>query len=224
MWRRLLARAHPDAGGTHELFIWTGAVRDVVCGSSLRGAPRPDPDDHSSRRLEGSTHEDPACVPFDEDAYLEVLTDRAVTMAAAVAEPYGYLLRQLADCYPVSVGPLRDQQRRGASYKALAAIGHTVGMTKAERVQWYSIAEAVPLSAPRRAHPRQAAGGGRMTDRRAERDRGSRKSREAREADEVAWEPSRARAREKGGVPFTQSERPNCKYRHRQVPGNPKIR
>jgi hypothetical protein len=31
MWRRLISRAHPDAGGDHELFIWTGAVRDVVC-------------------------------------------------------------------------------------------------------------------------------------------------------------------------------------------------
>jgi hypothetical protein len=91
-------------------------------------------------------------VPFDEDALLEVLTDRAVTMADAVAEPYGYLLRRLADCYPVSVGPLHDQQRRGASYKSLAAIGHRVGMTKDERVQWYSIAESVPLSQRHAGH------------------------------------------------------------------------
>lgn len=27
MWRRLLSRVHPDVGGPHELFIWTGAVR-----------------------------------------------------------------------------------------------------------------------------------------------------------------------------------------------------
>ena len=143
MWRRLLARAHPDAGGTHELFIWTGAIRDVMCGSEILSArnfaePRP--------------NEDPTRVPFDEDTYLEVLTDRAVTMAAAVAEPYGYLLRQVADCYPVSVGPFHDQQRRGASYKSLAAIGHRVGMTQAERVQWYSIAEALPLSQRHAGH------------------------------------------------------------------------
>jgi hypothetical protein len=148
MWRRLLARAHPDAGGTHELFIWTGAVRDAVCGSEILSAKNfaedPEP--------EASAHDDPACVPFDEDAYLEVLTDRAVTIAAAVAEPYGYLLRQLVDCYPVSDGSLHDQQRRGASYKALAAIGHRVGMTKAERVQWYSIAKAVPLSQRHAGH------------------------------------------------------------------------
>ena len=146
MWRRLLARAHPDAGGTHELFIWAGAVRDVVCSSRDRGAAIPEPEDHLSRRRDPSTTNTPERVPFDADAFLEALTDRAVTMAAAVAEPYGYLLRQVADCYPVSDGSLHDQQRRGASYKSLAAIGHMVGMSKAERVQWYTIAEAVPLS------------------------------------------------------------------------------
>jgi hypothetical protein len=85
-------------------------------------------------------------VPFDEDASLEILTDRAVAMAEAVAEPYGFLLRQVADCEPAEDGPLRDQQRCGASSKSLAAIGHQVGMTKAECIQWYRIAESVPLS------------------------------------------------------------------------------
>jgi hypothetical protein len=75
-----------------------------------------------------------------------------VTMAAAVAEPYGYLLRQVADCEPAEDEPLRDQQRRGASFKSLAAIGHRVGMTKAERVQWYRIAEAIPLSQRHAGH------------------------------------------------------------------------
>src|SRR5215210_7331544 len=152
MWRRLLARAHPDAGGTHELFIWTGVVRDVVCSSSLPAGGNPEPEDHPSRRRDHSTSSAAECVPFDPFADLEILTDRAVTMAAAVAEPYGYLLRQVADCYPVSDGSLHDQQRRGASYKSLAAIGHRVGMTKAERVQWYSIAEAVPLSQRHAGH------------------------------------------------------------------------
>ena len=75
-----------------------------------------------------------------------------MTMASAVAEPYGYLLRRLADCYPVSEGPLYDQQRRGASYKMLAAIGHGVGMSKVERVQWYRIAESIPLSQRHAGH------------------------------------------------------------------------
>jgi len=25
MWRKLMVRTHPDSGGSHELFIWTGA-------------------------------------------------------------------------------------------------------------------------------------------------------------------------------------------------------
>jgi hypothetical protein len=150
MWRHLLGRAHPDTGGTHELFIWTGAVRDVLCGEDSTPVgvvtDRHEGRERPSRRRDASTSTDDERVPFEEDAFLEFLTDRAVAMAAAVAEPYGYLLRQVADCHPAEDGPLRDQQRRGASYKSLAAIGHQVGMTKAERVQWYRIAEAIPLS------------------------------------------------------------------------------
>jgi hypothetical protein len=142
MWRRLLAKTHPDAGGDHELFIWATATRDHVCGGG-----------EFSRQREGSTSATER-VPFDYYSVFEVLTDRAVNMAAAVAEPYGYLLRQLADCYPASseAGPLYDQQRRGASYKQLAAIGHTVGMSKPERVQWYRIAESIPLSQRHAGH------------------------------------------------------------------------
>jgi len=152
MWRRLVGRAHPDAGGAHDLFIWAVAVRDVMCNLRDHGAVIPEPEDHPSRRREPSTSAAHQRVPFDEEALLEILTDRAVTMAAAVAEPYGYLLRQVADCYPASEGPLYDQQRCGASYKSLAAIGHMVGMTKAERVQWYRIASAIPLSQRHAGH------------------------------------------------------------------------
>jgi hypothetical protein len=152
MWRRLVSRSHPDAGGSHELFIWTVAVRDVVCSSRDQVAVNPEPDDHPSRRREPSTSAAPERVPFDEEALLEVLTDRAVTMAAAVAEPYGYLLRQVADCYQAKDGPMYDQQRRGATYRTLAAIGHTVGMSKEERIQWYRIAEAIPLSQRHAGH------------------------------------------------------------------------
>jgi hypothetical protein len=137
MWRRLLAKTHPDAGGDHELFIWAGSVRDLVCNGEAQ--------DHSAI-AERPTSSTTDRVPFDEFAVFEVLTDRAVTMADAVAEPFGYLLRQIANCYPAQEGPLLDQQRRGASYKRLAAIGHQVGMTKSERVHWYRIAETIPLS------------------------------------------------------------------------------
>jgi hypothetical protein len=153
MWRRLVGRAHPDAGGDHDLFIWSMSVRDAVRGRELRTeTPRRVDQDHSSRRREGSTTGTADRVPFDRVADFEVLTDRALSMAAAVAEPYGYLLRQVADCYPASEGPHYDQQRRGASYKSLAAIGHAVGMTKTERVQWYRIAEAIPISQRHAGH------------------------------------------------------------------------
>lgn len=147
MWRRLVARTHPDAGGDHELFIWTGALRDVVCNSRAHSGVSRKPDDQPVRRRDASTSDTADRVPFDRFSDFEVLTDRAVAMAAAVAEPYAYLLRQVADCYPAaSEGPLYDHQRCGASYKSLAAIGHWVGMTTPERVQWYRIAEAIPLS------------------------------------------------------------------------------
>ena len=103
MWRRLVGRAHPDVGGSHELFIWAVATRDSICGGGLGNEiPRRERDDHPSRRREASTTTTADRVPFDCFADFEVLTDRAVAMAEAVAESYGYLLRQAADCYPVS--------------------------------------------------------------------------------------------------------------------------
>jgi hypothetical protein len=153
MWRRLVSRSHPDAGGDHELFIWTVATRDAICDEELGGeAPGRERREQPSRRRETSASSAGEWLPFDEDAGFEVLTDRALSMAEAVAEPYGYLLRQVADCYTAEDDPLHDQQRRGASYQSLAAIGHRVGMTKAERIQWYRIAESVPLSQRHAGH------------------------------------------------------------------------
>jgi hypothetical protein len=146
MWRRLVGRSHPDAGGDDELFIWTVATRDAVCGDELEAAIA------RVERRAPSTQGTGERVSFDEDASLEVLTDRAIAMAEAVAELYGFLLRQVADCEPAEDEPLRDQQRRGASFKSLAAIGYGVDLTKAERVKWYRIAEAVPLSQRHAGH------------------------------------------------------------------------
>ena len=137
MWRRLVSRSHPDA----------------ICDEELGGeAPGRERREQPSRRRETSTSSAGEYIPFDQFADFKVLTDRALSMAEAVAEPFGFLLRQVADCYAVSEGPLYEQQCRGASYRSLAAIGHMVGMTNAERVQWYSIAEAVPLSQRHAAH------------------------------------------------------------------------
>jgi hypothetical protein len=35
MWRLLLARLHPDAGGDHELFLFACALKDELCGERL---------------------------------------------------------------------------------------------------------------------------------------------------------------------------------------------
>ncbi len=149
MWRRLVARTHPDAGGDHELFIWATATRQVVCGGELGSEiPRREHQD----RPPGGERPDKERVPFDPFADFASLTDRALSMADAVAEPYGYLLRQVADCSPAADGALYDQQRRGASYKQLAAIGHQVGMSTSERAQWYDVCRSIPLSQRHAGH------------------------------------------------------------------------
>ncbi len=148
MWRRLISRAHPDVGGEHELFVWATATRDVVCGGELGGEiPRRSPRREPSREAASS---DVDRVPFDSFADFSVLTHRAVTMASAGS--YAPLLRTLADCYPATDGPLYDQQRLGATYKQLAAIGHRAHMSKAERVRWYRLAESIPLSQRHAGH------------------------------------------------------------------------
>ena len=49
MWRLLLARLHPDAGGDHDLFVFACAMRDDMSGSSS-----------AAKDTEG---EERACVP-----------------------------------------------------------------------------------------------------------------------------------------------------------------
>ncbi len=44
MWRLLLARLHPDAGGDHDLFTFACAVRDEVSGG-VRAAQSTGPED-----------------------------------------------------------------------------------------------------------------------------------------------------------------------------------
>ncbi len=142
MWRRLLGRVHPDAGGSHELFIWTGAVRDVVCSLNLPAGGSPEPWVHPSRRREPST-DNVDRVPFDAGDDFEECTRTALRIGAC-GMPFGPVLSLLADCKPLE--HLAHEQQRGASYKRLAAIGHAWGMSKAERVRWYRVAEDIPLS------------------------------------------------------------------------------
>ncbi len=141
LWRRLVARTHPDAGGDHELFIWCGVVRNAVCGGELRVESKPQPSHHSSRRRENSTPaDDKPRIPYPTGLDFEAATRRALR----VGGPYAAVLSLLADCYPLP--HLAHEQERGASYKRLAAIAHAHGMTPKERSGWYRCAESIPLS------------------------------------------------------------------------------
>jgi hypothetical protein len=138
MWRKVKARAHPDAGGDHELFVWLSSVEKLVCSDGGDAAQRPEP-----RPSYQPPSEEPARVPWEEDDDFEECTGIALKMGA-VGDPYGLVLSLLADCYPL--GHLAHEQERGATYKRLAAIAHLWGMTKPERIGWYRVAENIPLS------------------------------------------------------------------------------
>ncbi len=147
MWRKLLARAHPDAGGDHELFIWARHLHDVVCASVREDPPL--------RAAQSSTpREGPARVPFDEHAQdFENLTDKALSLADTVDAAFARLLLSLEDCEEEDEdSPLFTQQQLGATYKTLAAIGHAAGMNGAERAHWYKLAEQIPLSQRHAGH------------------------------------------------------------------------
>jgi hypothetical protein len=136
MWRKVKARAHPDAGGDHELFVWLGSVEELVCSGGERSRPEPRPSYQPSS-------EEPARVPYPPETDFQECTRTALKMGA-VGHPYGRVLSLLADCYPLC--HLAYEQERGATYKRLAAIAHLWGMTKPERIGWYRVAENIPLS------------------------------------------------------------------------------
>jgi hypothetical protein len=89
MWKKLLAKVHPDAGGDHELFIWTRTVQERVCGTQEE-APTP------PRSSNGDSRES-ARVPFNWNRTFDELTFRAVDMAQQTTPRYGKLLELLED-------------------------------------------------------------------------------------------------------------------------------
>jgi hypothetical protein len=157
MWRLLLARVHPDSGGSHDLFVWAGELRALVCGVVSSDDSVESFADEAAARRPSSRRKDPARVA-PEDAFsgdagsFGRLTRRAVALADEVDPLYGRLLRSLADCREASDGPLSRQQRRGATYRQLAHVGHLTGMTKAERGRWYRLVRRVPLTERHAAH------------------------------------------------------------------------
>lgn len=130
MWRRLLARTHPDHGGDHDLFVWTMRLREQVVG-------------HGGADAQASAPQAPRVVFVPED--FDLLTRRALDAAHEHQGTInGYLLMLLNGCINEPI--YRDEQTRGASYRRLAKVGHLAGMTREQRSEWYRIAESVPLS------------------------------------------------------------------------------
>jgi len=55
MWRLLLARLHPDAGGDHELFLFACAVQKEACGEGRLGS-KPAHSDSTQRAKRPAGH------------------------------------------------------------------------------------------------------------------------------------------------------------------------
>ena len=139
VWRKLIARTHPEAGGEHELFIWASELKENVAGESIKNPG------HVPSRRTANTGESTNRVLFEPEDFNE-LTYRALDTARDAPERYAELLGLLDDCEEAHHCPLTREQRRGASYKRVATIGHMAGMEVKGRSGWYRLAESIPLS------------------------------------------------------------------------------
>jgi hypothetical protein len=150
-WRLALARVHPDAGGTDELFCWLVEVRDVVCEHLERREARRVAHISQGSRAPARPEAEPNRLPFPP-ADFDALTARALREAAALPEPFAGTLASLSGCYGLRSGRPGIRERRGATYRQLAYAAHLCGMTKQERVRWYDICAEIPLSERHASH------------------------------------------------------------------------
>jgi hypothetical protein len=141
-WRRLLARAHPDSGGSHTLFLWALGVREFVAGDEIE----PPRKEHTPPRR--STKADSLRVTFDPSRTFDEITAAALAMAADLEEPYRALLGLLEGAQQVreDAGPVYRQQRTGATFKSKAALGHKASMNGTQGSRLYRIAEELCLT------------------------------------------------------------------------------
>jgi len=157
MWRRLLRVVHPDTYGEHDLFIWAGALFEHVAGDAPEEAPRHvrrEPPKHHPRTTSGDRV--PFEEAFDKAPSFTHLTEQALGLAenGALDPAHAALLKLLADCREMGTADrvLYRQQHEGATYKTLAAIAYKAGLSTSQRVQWYRVAESIPLSQRHAGH------------------------------------------------------------------------
>jgi hypothetical protein len=134
MWRRLLARVHPDAGGDEELFVWAKSLEELVRATAQDDLPP---------RLGGTVQRE-GRIPFDPHTDFDRISERALQFAPR-AFGYGDVLRLVRGA--TRTGTVKD--RRGATYEQLARIAYLLGIDKYgrnARKMWYRIARDVMLS------------------------------------------------------------------------------
>ena len=129
MWRKVLKRVHPDAGGDHELFIWMNNIKETVGNGDPPPPPPQQPPPQRSNDRES--------VEVDPMLLFREITDRALSVDE---HPYNEVLGVLQRCGGSGC------RLKGATYKQLAAIAHRWGMSKSQRYRWYRVAEDVQLS------------------------------------------------------------------------------
>jgi hypothetical protein len=84
MWRRLLARLHPDAGGDDELFVWAKSLEELVARLSKA--------QHDPYARLGGTVKQEGRIPFDPHTDFDRISERALLFAPR-AFGYGGVLR-----------------------------------------------------------------------------------------------------------------------------------
>ena len=161
MWRRLLARAHPDSGGDHELFVWTQSVREVV--ERHHQSPAKDlieemisewiqkpPEPRKPRKKKPwSERRSKNRIPFETDLTFDELTARALKTAKELAEPYERIFSLLVGCEAPAAdeGPeAAAEAQTGAGYAVLADVGRALGLDKRGRYPIYRHSEEVSLT------------------------------------------------------------------------------
>jgi len=154
MWRRLLRRCHPDHGGEADLFVWVQALHDHVAGNDYEEAStyaRRSPPQHPSGATAGERID--FAEAYDLTSDFGELTARALAAAELVGEPYARLIALLGSCYPLGEDARSYRaQYQGATYKQLAFAAHLAGFDQAQRIEWYRIAERIPLSQRHASH------------------------------------------------------------------------
>ncbi len=156
IWRRLMARAHPDAGGDHELFLFVTALKEQLVQQVCEGcrSRNGNATTEGQRPRPGATSQQDTAdrIPYSRSMGEDFgdVTYRALSMADKLPYPFSEALSCLEDCAPSSV---RYEKRSvGATYKQLAFIGHLLGMDKFDRGRWYGICRDIPLSEAHASH------------------------------------------------------------------------